>query len=187
MTRLYVAATADIEAGAHREAVAAIRDRLAAEFGVPVKEFVLPAIDFAFDRSRGQYASIAVLEMLAKTCPHDAWKLVAVTGRDLFVPVLTFVYGQAQLGGRIALVSLARLEQEFYGLGPNRDVFLDRARKEALHEAGHTLGLVHCADRSCAMTLSTNIRQIDLKHAAFCAACGARIEHALRTADKDKD
>jgi archaemetzincin len=187
MTHLYVGATADIEAGAHREAVAAVRDRLAAEFAVPVKEFALPAIDFAFDRARNQYASIAVLEMLARTSPHDAWKLVAVTGRDLFVPVLTFVYGQAQLGGRIALVSLARLEQEFYGLASNRDVFLDRARKEALHEAGHTLGLVHCADRTCAMTLSTNIRQIDFKHAAFCAACGARIEHALRTADKDKD
>jgi archaemetzincin len=187
MTHLYVGATADIEAGTHREAVEAIRERLATEFAVAVKEFALPAIDFAFDRARSQYASIAVLEMLAKTCPADAWKLMAVTGRDLFVPVLTFVFGQAQLGGRIALVSLARLEQEFYGLVSNRDVFLDRARKEALHEAGHTLGLVHCADRSCAMTLSTNIRQIDFKHAAFCAACGARIEHALRTADKDKD
>jgi archaemetzincin len=104
--------------------------------------------------------------------PGDAGKLLAVTERDLFVPVLTFVFGQAQLGGRAAVVSLARLRQEFYGLEPNRECFLERAAKEALHETGHLFGLVHCADRSCAMSLATNVRQIDTKQAAFCAPCG---------------
>jgi archaemetzincin len=174
MMRLYVGATADIESIAHRAAVHAVRDCLAAEFTSPAETVKLPCIDFAFDAERRQYASIAVLELLSKTCPPDAWKLLAITGRDLFIPVLTFVYGQAQLGGRVAVMSLARLEQEFYGLPPNREVFLERARKEALHETGHTLGLVHCADRTCAMTLSTNIRQIDHKQAAFCPACASR-------------
>ena len=120
--------------------------------------------------ARSQYGSIPVLEMLARgTALPDACKLLAVTERDLFIPVLTFVFGQAQLGGRVGVVSLARLRQEFYGLPPDREIFLERAYKEALHETGHLFGLVHCADRSCAMSLATNVRQIDRKTAAFCA------------------
>ena len=134
----------------------------------------LGSVDFAFDAERRQYGSIPVLEMLLRRCPADAVKLLAVTERDLFIPVLTFVFGQAQLGGRVAVVSLARLRQEFYGLAANREVFLERAYKEALHETGHMFGLVHCAERNCAMSLATTVRQIDLKHAAFCAACAAR-------------
>jgi archaemetzincin len=131
----------------------------------------IPDVEFAFDARRNQYASVAVLALLAGLCPGDAARLVGVTERDLFIPVLTFVFGQAQLGGRVAVVSLARLRQEFYGLPANREVFLDRARKEALHEAGHTYGLVHCSDRSCAMSLSTRVQQIDQKRPAFCEQC----------------
>ena len=169
MRYLYVGATPEVD----REALASVRERMAAEFGAPVRELELPAIEFAFDRGRQQYGSIPVLEMLSRVCPVDAWKLLAVTERDLFIPVLTFVYGHAQLGGRVAVISLARLRQEFYGLAPNREIFLERAHKEALHELGHTIGLVHCADRSCAMSLGTNIRQIDGKRDAFCALCAA--------------
>jgi len=171
MKFFYVGATPEVE----REAFEAVRDRMAAEFGVPVRERPLPEVDFAFDPGRRQYGSGAVLEMLMQNCPQDALKLLAVTERDLFIPVLTFVYGHAQLGGRVAAVSLARLRQEFYGLPANRQVFVERALKEALHETGHTFGLVHCADRLCAMALSTNIAQIDRKRDAFCAACAARL------------
>jgi archaemetzincin len=171
MRFLYVGATPEVE----RVPFQAVRDRLAAEFGVPVRELALPPIDFAFDATRRQYGSAGVLEMLMRICPGDARKLLALTERDLFIPVLTFVYGHAQLGGRVAAISLARLRQEFYGLPPNREVFLERAHKEALHETGHTFGLVHCADRQCAMSLSTNIHQIDAKRAAYCAACAARL------------
>jgi archaemetzincin len=156
---------------ADREALARIRERVAAEFPAPVREIELPDVEFAYDVGRRQHKSIEVLEMLARQSPPDAHKLLAVTERDLFIPVLTFVFGQAQLNGRVAVVSLARLRQEFYGLPENREVFLERVEKEALHETGHTYGLVHCADGSCAMSLATNVRQIDRKRAAFCAAC----------------
>ena len=139
-----------------------------------MRELEIPGVEFAYDTRRRQYGSIPVLEMLLEVCPPDAWKLLAVTDRDLYVPVLTFVFGQAQLAGVAGVISLARLRQEFYGLPPNREVFEERACKEALHETGHMFGLVHCADRSCAMSLATNVRQIDEKHAAFCTACKAR-------------
>lgn len=180
MKYLYVGATSELDAGDDREALMMVRERVAEEFGAPVRELGLPGIEFAFDAGRGQFGSIPVLEMLARACPADALKLLAVTRRDLFIPVLTFVYGQAQLGGRVGVMSLARLRQEFYGLAPDREVFLERAAKEALHEAGHTFGLVHCADRSCAMALATNIRQIDLKRAAFCASCAAELRRRPR-------
>jgi len=176
MKFLYVGATPEVD----REASSAVLRRVAGEFGLPVRPLALPAVDFAFDAARRQYASAAVLEMLMRICPTDALKLLAVTERDLFIPVLTFVYGHAQLNGRVAAISLARLRQEFYGLPSNREIFLERAYKEALHETGHTFGLVHCADRQCAMALSTNVRQIDGKRAAFWGACAARLGRGTR-------
>ena len=171
MRYLYVAAIEEVEP----VALTAVTNRLKSEFGIPVRRMELGTIEFAFDVVRRQYSSVPVLEMLLQRCPPDADKLLAVTERDLFIPVLTFVFGQAQLGGRVGVVSFARLRQEFYGLAPNREIFLERANKEALHEAGHLFGLVHCAERTCAMSLATTVRQIDLKDDALCAAC----EHAL--------
>lgn len=180
MKYFYVGATADLRTDADREALAAARARAGAEFGAPMRELELPSIDFTFDAARGQCASIAVLDMLAREAPVDAHKLLAVTTRDLFIPVLTFVFGQAQLNGRVGVVSLARLRQEFYGLPSDRGVFLDRAVKEALHETGHLFGLVHCPDRACSMSLSTGVRQIDFKRPALCGACKGRLHRRPR-------
>jgi archaemetzincin len=175
MKYLYVGAMAEVDAAAET----AICSRLEEEFVAPVRKLELPGADFAYDAARGQYGSIPVLGALVEWRPPDALKLLAITERDLFIPVLTFVYGHAQLGGGVAVISLARLRQEFYGMPPNQPVFLERALKEALHETGHTFGLVHCADRECAMSLATNIRQIDLKRAAFCANCAAHLRRRL--------
>jgi archaemetzincin len=171
MKPLYLGSMAEV----NPDVMAHLHERMPGAFGVELRDLELPGLDFAYDAGRSQYGSIQALEMLLARCPPDALKLLAVTERDLFIPALTFVYGQAQLGGRVAVISLARLRQEFYGQPPNREVLLPRALKEALHETGHTFGLVHCADRNCAMSLSTNIRHIDAKRAEFCAACAARL------------
>jgi archaemetzincin len=189
MKYLYVGTTPEIRTGPCREALAALRPSLEQEFAVPTREVGLPSVDFAHDAARGQYASIPVLEMLTRECPADALKLLAVTARDLFIPVLTFVFGHAQLGGRVGVVSLARLRQEFYGLPADRAVFLERAVKEALHETGHMFNLVHCSNPECAMSLSTGVRQIDRKDPAFCASCRGRLAaaaHLLRDTDSPR-
>jgi archaemetzincin len=92
--------------------------------------------------------------------------------------MLSFVFGHAQLGGRVAVVSLARLRQEFYGLPPDPGLLRERAAKEALHEVGHAFGLVHCVDSECAMSLSTGIEQVDAKQAAYCDTCRALLREA---------
>jgi archaemetzincin len=172
MKYFYVGATDGTDPGT----VAAVAARLAMEFGGPVRQVSLGSVEFAFDPARNQYASIPVLEMVLGRCPEDARKLLAVAEQDLFIPVLTFVFGHAQLDGRAAVISLARLQQEFYGLAPDREVLLERAAKEALHETGHMFGLVHCPERTCAMSLATNVRQIDSKRNAYCRQCAARLQ-----------
>lgn len=128
------------------------------------------ALDFAFDAARGQYHSTAILQRLERSADLDA-RILGVTTADLYVPVLTFVFGEAQLDGNCAVVSAARLKEEFYGLPPNDDLLRARLVKESVHELGHTFGLRHCPDWRCVMTSSHAVERLDVKTAGFCSAC----------------
>jgi archaemetzincin len=94
-----------------------------------------------------------------------------VTDVDLYIPVLTFVFGEAQLGGRCALVSLHRLHEEFYGLPPSPELLRHRLVKESVHELGHVLGLRHCPDWRCVMASTHDVERIDLKGEEYCPSC----------------
>jgi len=135
----------------------------------------------AFDHDRGQWSAIEFMKDLVVSRPPGAARILGITSDDLFIPMLSFLFGQAQLNGAAALVSTARLRQEFYGLPSNRDLLMARVRKESLHEMGHTLGLIHCPDRSCAMCLSTNLEQVDAKLDRFCRACAASANTRMRS------
>ena len=135
---------------------------------------------YAWDAARKQYSSTLVLRESLILRPADSVKLLVLTEADIFIPMLSFVYGQAQLDGPAAVVSFARLRQEFYSLPPNRPLFLLRVRKETLHEIGHTFGLTHCHDPRCTMTLSTNVQQLDFKQAAFCDDCSLLLEESVQ-------
>jgi len=127
-------------------------------------------VSFAFDAGRQQYYSTAIIQRLERTADPDA-RVLGVTACDLYVPVLTFVFGEAQLDGNCAVVSTARLGEEFYGLPARADLLRERLVKEASHELGHTFGLRHCADWRCVMTSSHAVERLDVKGADFCAAC----------------
>jgi len=139
----------------------------------------------AFVAARHQHDSATLLRLLVERAPADALKILGVTEEDLGTPVLSFVFGQAQLDGPAAVISLARLRQEFQHLPPSLDLLLTRACKEARHELGHTFGLVHCGDLACAMSLSTTVRDVDLKDVAFCPACREQLDGAKRAAGED--
>jgi archaemetzincin len=130
----------------------------------------------AFNPQRRQYNSTEILKILAPYASRETWRVLMVTELDLFIPILTFVFGEAQLGGRCAVVSLRRLRQEFYGMPADPDLLTARLLKEALHELGHTLGRRHCPVYRCAMSSSNAVESIDLKQAEFCAACRAALE-----------
>ncbi|HVO09335.1 MAG TPA: archaemetzincin [Vicinamibacteria bacterium] len=146
----------------------------------------------AYVPSRGQWSSSELLRVLLQQRPPGCSRLLGVTERDLFVPVLSFVYGQAQLGGAAAVFSLARLRPEFHALPSDAAALQRRAAVEAVHELGHTFGLVHCRRPHCPMSLSVDLADLDRKTAELCPGCSALLEGSLpmkrtraqRTADR---
>ncbi len=128
-----------------------------------------------FHGERQQYHSSEILHLMQAFVRPDGGRLLGVTAMDLYIPILTFVFGEAQLGGPCAVVSAHRLRQEFYGLPTEPELLSLRLLKEAVHEIGHTLGLTHCDDYRCAMAPSHAVEWIDLKESTLCTACWARI------------
>jgi archaemetzincin len=123
------------------------------------------------DPKRSQYNASELLAFLKKIRLKSGEKILGVTGIDLFAEGLNFVFGQAEMGGSAAIISLARLQQEFYGSPPDRRLLTERTLKEAVHELGHTFNLVHCPDPGCVMHFSNNLHDTDIKSFAFCPNC----------------
>jgi len=99
--------------------------------------------------------------------------IVGLTGVDLYVPDLNFVFGLASPGRGAAIVSTHRLQAAFYGRPPDQSMLLRRAVTEATHELGHLLALGHCEDRRCVMYFSNSILDTDAKGYAMCPRCYA--------------
>ena len=145
---------------------------------------VLPARldpEFAYHAERQQYHSSEILQRMQSFLQEDSWRMLGVAGVDLYIPILTFVFGEAQMGGPCAVVSVHRLHQEFYGLPPDEEIFRQRALKEAVHELGHTINLTHCEDYRCAMAPSHAVEWIDLKESTLCSACLSAVTPASST------
>jgi len=136
--------------------------------------------DGALDTTRHQYHATRILEHLDAS-GQSSFRQLGVTAVDLFTPILRYVFGEAMLPGRAALVSTYRL-----GIAPIRDdrprdrsVFISRVIKEGIHELGHTFGLTHCDDPSCVMTASLDMARIDAKSTQLCYYCKIMLEDEL--------
>jgi archaemetzincin len=131
----------------------------------------VPVPEKTYNRRRRQYHSTQILKALETLKPGGCDIVLGVIDRDLYVPELNFVFGEADVLARIAVIGLPRLRQEFYGLEPDPGLFLLRAVKEAIHETGHTCGLGHCPDPRCIMHFSNSLGDTDAKEPGFCLAC----------------
>ena len=153
----------------------ALARRLHTLLRTPVSEAILD-IDpkFAFDASRQQYRSDLLLELIAARAPTEG-RVLGVVNHDLFIPVLTYVFGEAELGGRAAVVSTFRLRNELYGLEADAVLLHERLVKEAMHELGHTAGLLHCYTPGCVMQPSSHTDLVDVKSEMFCRNCALQV------------
>jgi archaemetzincin len=131
--------------------------------------------DYAYNSKRGQYLSTAILEQIRKAMPKDANKVLGIVDLDLYVPNLNFVFGEADMINGVCIISIIRLRQKFYRLPENKELFIERTIKEAIHELGHTFGLYHCSNPNCVMFFSNSLLDTDRKGKNFCKVCAPKL------------
>lgn len=138
----------------------------------------------SYHPERQQYHSSEILQRMQPLVRPQDWRFLAIADVDLYIPILKYVFGEAQLGGPCAVVSVHRLRQEFYGLDGDDVLLRRRLIKESIHEIGHTLGLRHCQDYSCVMASSHSVEWIDLRESTLCDSCGYLLESHPSIAEK---
>lgn len=152
------------------------------EFKVPVAlEINHGELTSFYDPGRRQYNANELIKFIHEKYGNNGAKTIGLFQVDLFIPILTFVIGQAVYKGNAGIVSLYRLKNELYGLNKDEDLIFERFCKEVIHELGHTFGLTHCTSSVCVMRSSTCIEEVDEKNARFCATCKKQLNHALES------
>ena len=150
-----------------------IAESVEEQFGLPVKITANQGVpDYALDVARQQYNSNLILQKLITEPAPDGLRILGVTHVDLFNPIFSFVFGEAQFRGKGAVISSYRLignpeSESRLGCPP----LISRLEKEAIHELGHTFGLRHCVDPDCVMQYSVGLECADRKFSFFCRAC----------------
>ncbi|MHC1702341.1 MAG: archaemetzincin family Zn-dependent metalloprotease [Tenuifilaceae bacterium] len=157
-----------------------LSDDISHEFQYPikVKEGHIDLSDY-YDPTRRQYNGNKILHDIDTMYSFDNLKTIGIFNVDLFIPILTYIFGQAYLNGRSGVVSLYRLSNERYGMSIDELNFLERAKKEIIHELGHTFGLIHCHTPTCVMRSSTYVEDLDQKSFNFCITCREELAKTL--------
>lgn len=156
---------------ANLQALLGIRVDIRDPLDVPLK---------AFQERRGQYDAGFVLKHLSESSFPQCLRVLALTTVDLCSPILTYVYGEAELGGRIAIVSNFRLRHDVDGGAAPADRYYERLVKVALHEVGHTFSLYHCDAPKCIMQFSPQIHDLDDLDIHFCERCEFVLRNAIK-------
>jgi archaemetzincin len=136
-------------------------------------------ISSSYSKERGQYFSTQIISDALKLTSFYSGKVLIMVEFDLFVPVFTYIFGEAQLNGKHSIVSVCRLHEEFYSGTTNDFLLFERTIKEVLHELGHNFGLTHCKDWDCVMHVSRGIEEIDIKGDSYCSHCKSKISQFI--------
>jgi len=129
-----------------------------------------------YDPTRRQYNGNEILKFVELNYADSSFKTLGLLRVDMFIPILTFIFGQAFLNGYTGIASLYRLKNEYYGMPPQEKLLRERFIKEVIHELGHTFGLKHCYIPTCVMRSSTYVEDIDQKSHQLCQQCKAGLK-----------
>jgi archaemetzincin len=133
-------------------------------YGVETKSRgILAPYEGAYDIRRKQYDAHGLLDHLLRVMrsEHAIWAV----DDDMYYNGLNFVMGLAMFH-LAAVVSTYRLDSA------------SLVAKEAVHEAGHVLGLPHCGNQ-CVMQFSSTIEAAKKKPGDICARCGSLLNRKI--------
>lgn len=147
----------------------------------------IPIPEDSFMESRNQYNAMALIKYLDRELSDNSLKILGITANDICNPILTYVFGEAYMGGRSAVMSSARLRVGLMGEPVSREHFLDRVVKVAIHEIGHTFNLRHCHTDRCVMRASNTLHELDEKLNYLCDYCEVFLFDSLKQELKDND
>lgn len=148
---------------------------------VPVEMLDAMAIpEEAFQTHRSQYDAGLVLKHLAQFSFPNHSRILAITDVDLCTPILTYVFGEAELGLKRGIVSDFRLKYREDGMPASESVYYERLAKVALHEIAHTLSLYHCETPKCLMRMSPRLCHLDELDIIFCKRCSFVLRKSIR-------
>jgi archaemetzincin len=153
-----------------------ILERIASDVKTEFQKPVDIAVNYTdlsqfYDPTRRQYDGNRILKFMNSESSKEVVKTIGLFQVDLFIPILSFIFGQAIFKGNKGVVSLYRLKNEQYGLPRNKDILFDRFSKVIIHELGHTYGLIHCHVPTCVMRPGTYVEDIDQKQHHLCLKC----------------
>lgn len=135
---------------------------------------MIPSLEFpqyAFNPQRLQFDAGIILKSFESLPFYGYSKVVGILEADLFVPILTYVFGEARQGGKCAVVSLPRLRKNPDNTDAPKPLFWERTAKVAMHELGHLFNLVHCESKKCLMHFSGGVRDLDSTPPYLCRYC----------------
>lgn len=148
---------------------------------IPVQVFNNPILFNGFTISRQQFDATAILSCIDtyKRRNHIDAPLLLVINDDIFKPASRYIFGLARPRTGSAVVSTARLTNEFWELPPDDSALCNRIITEGAHEIGHLLGLEHCSDERCIMANPRCLDDLEHKKPWLCDACRSRMQACL--------
>lgn len=132
-------------------------------FGVrTVVRMTRPHFENGYVRSRRQWNATTITGQLLEERTDDAIAYIGITNVDLFSSGLNFVFGEASLRNRCGIYSLHRYGTE------DEALYLRRALKLMVHEAGHIFSITHCTEYECVMNGANSLREDDAHPMHLC-------------------